>query len=261
MARFCSLYSGSSGNSVAIGSGGKYILIDAGRSAKKIKERMAAENISPKDVCAIFVTHEHSDHIAGIRVLASSLNIPVYATNGTAEYLERSGHTKKVDIRRITSDGVDIGDMQVKSFATSHDASESCGYSVQCCDGRRITLVTDTGVITPEIRAAMEGSDLIYIESNHDIAMLYAGSYPYPLKQRIASDYGHLSNDACAAELPALAESGTTRFVLGHLSAENNMPLIARQTAVSELNKYGIREGQDYLLSVAGIEGLKSMVF
>ena len=261
MARFCSLFSGSSGNSVAIGCGGKYILIDAGRSAKKIKERLAQEDIAPEDVCAIFVTHEHTDHISGVRVLASSLKIPVYATEGTAECMEAGGHAKKVDLRIMPSGGVDLGDMAITHFRTSHDAAESCGYTVDCRDGRKITLATDTGIITPEIHSAMDGADLVYIESNHDISMLYAGAYPYPLKQRIASDKGHLSNEVCAAELPALARGGTTRFVLGHLSAENNMPLLARQTAVCEFSKYGIREGSDYLLSVAGVDGLKSMVF
>ena len=261
MARFCSLFSGSSGNSVAIGCGGKYILIDAGVSAKRIKERLARENIDPRDMCAIFVTHEHTDHIAGVRVLASSLKVPVYATEGTAAWLDSHGHARNVDLRVMPQDGVDLGDMGVKRFATSHDAAESCGFTVRCQDGRTIALATDTGVITPEIHAALEGADLVYLESNHDLSMLYAGSYPYPLKQRIASGKGHLSNEACSAELPLLARTGSTRFVLGHLSAENNMPLLARQSAVCECAKYGIREGTDYLLSVAGIEGLPSMVF
>lgn len=261
MARFCSLYSGSSGNSVAIGCGGRYILIDAGKSAKKIRERLAQEEIDTADIAAIFVTHEHTDHISGVRVLASSLKIPVYATEGTAEYMDNHGHSKNVDLRIMPGNGVDMGEMCVTAFPTSHDAAQSCGFSVSCCDGRRITLATDTGIITPEIHNAMCGADLIYIESNHDIGMLYAGSYPYPLKERIASDRGHLSNDACSVELPILARSGTTRFVLGHLSAENNMPLLARQSAVCEFNKYGMHEGSDYLLSVAAVDGLKTMVF
>ena len=261
MARFCSLYSGSSGNSIAIGCGGKYILIDAGKSAKKIKERLAQEDIDPSDIAAVFVTHEHTDHIAGVRVLASSLKIPVYATEGTAEYLENYGHAKNVDLRIMPREGVDICGMGVTAFPTSHDAAQSCGYSVSCCDGRRITLATDTGIITPEIHNALCGADLVYLESNHDIGMLYAGSYPYALKKRIASDKGHLSNDVCSAELPALARNGATRFVLGHLSAENNMPMLARQSAVCEFTKCAMREGSDYLLSVAGINGLKTMVF
>lgn len=260
MARFCSLYSGSSGNCVAIGCGGRYILIDAGRTAKKIRERLAEESIEPEKIAAIFVTHEHSDHIAGLRVLASTLKVPVYATEGTAEFLQENGQAKNVDLRLMPAGEVDVGDMSVSGFATSHDAAESCGFRVKCGDGRSIALATDTGVITPEIHSALEGCDLVYLESNHDISMLYAGNYPYPLKRRIASEKGHLSNEACSAELPTLARAGTTRFVLGHLSAENNMPLLARQSAVSELSKYGIREGTDYLLAVAGINGLKSMV-
>jgi phosphoribosyl 1,2-cyclic phosphodiesterase len=261
LARFSSLYSGSSGNSVAIGCGGKYLLIDAGKSAKKIRERLRQEDIAPDAIAAIFVTHEHTDHIAGVRVLASSLKIPVYATEGTAAYLDSHGHAANVDLRVMPSDGVDMGEMAVTAFATSHDAAESCGFSVHCCDGRKITLATDTGIITPEIYQALCGADLVYLESNHDTGMLYAGAYPYPLKKRIASDVGHLSNEVCSAELPLLARSGTTRFILGHLSAENNMPLLARQSAVCECSKYGLREGVDYLLSVAPPDGLKTVVF
>ena len=260
MARFCSLYSGSGGNCIAVGCGGKYILIDAGRSAKKIRERLGEEEIDPSDIAGIFITHEHVDHIAGVRVLASSLKVPVYATEGTAEFLQENGHAKNVDLRLLPEGQVDMGNMGVSCFATSHDAAESCGFRVECADGRSISLATDTGVITPVIHQAIEGSDLVYLESNHDINMLYSGGYPYPLKKRIASDKGHLSNEACSAELPVLARAGTTRFVLGHLSAENNMPILARQSALQELGKYGIREGKDYLLSVAGVNGLRSMV-
>ena len=235
-------------------------MIDAGRSAKKIRERLAEESIDPCDIAGIFITHEHIDHIAGVRVLASSLKVPVYATEGTAEYLEENGHAKNVDLRIMPAVPVDMGDMGVTCFATSHDAAESCGFHVECGDGRSISLVTDTGVITPEIHSAIEGSDLVYMESNHDLSMLFSGGYPYPLKKRIASDKGHLSNEACSTELPSLARAGTTRFVLGHLSAENNMPVLARQCAIQELGKSGIREGSDFLLSVADVNGLRSMV-
>ena len=260
MARFCSLYSGSGGNCIAVGSGGKYVLIDAGRTAKKIRERLSEESIDPQDIAGIFITHEHIDHIAGVRVLASSLKVPVYATEGTAEYLQENGHAKNVDLRLMPEGEADMGTMGVSCFATSHDAAQSCGFRVRCSDGRSISLATDTGVITDGIRTAIEGSDLVYLESNHDLSMLYAGGYPYPLKKRIASDKGHLSNEACSVELPSLARAGTTRFVLGHLSAENNLPILARQSALQELSRFGMREGIDYLLAVAGVNGLRSMV-
>ena len=215
MARFCSLFSGSSGNSVAIGCGGKYLLIDAGKSAKKIRERLAQEDIDPSDVLALFITHEHADHIAGVRVLASSLRVPVYATGGTAACLEQSGNARGVDLR-VMPEEVCVGEMAVTSFPTSHDAAESCGFRVKCGDGRTITLATDTGVITPAIREALGGADLVCLESNHDIGMLMSGRYPYPLKARIASAIGHLSNVDCSAELPLLARGGTTRFILAH---------------------------------------------
>ncbi len=261
MARFCSLFSGSSGNSIAVGCGGGYILIDAGKSAKKIKERLKQEDIPLEKLLAIFITHEHTDHISGMRVLASSLKVPVFATPGTADCLESAGHTAGVDMRVLPDGEVSVGNMNVTHFATSHDAADSCGFSVECGDGRRITIATDTGVITPEIHSAMCGSDLVYIEANHDVSMLYAGDYPYKLKQRIASDTGHLNNEVSSSELPVLARNGTARFILGHLSEHNNMPLLARQTAVCEFQKYGMTEGKDYLLSVAGPDGLRSMIF
>ena len=140
----------------------------------------------------------------------------------------------------------------VRPFRTSHDAAESCGYSVVTSDSRRISVCTDTGVITPEIMSAISGSDLCMIESNHDIGMLETGPYPYYLKRRILSSRGHLSNDTCAKTACELIKSGTTRFMLGHLSRENNIPLLARQTTESALSLQGAKNGRDYLLEVVG---------
>ena len=142
----------------------------------------------------------------------------------------------------------------ISPFRTSHDVAESCGFSVTASDGRKLCVATDTGIVTDEMRAALTGCDLALIESNHDIGMLRNGSYPYLLKRRILSDVGHLSNLACGEFITELIKSGTTRFVLGHLSKENNIPSLAYRTTKSALDCIGAEENRDYILTVAGSE-------
>ena len=247
MARFCPLFSGSSGNCLYIGSADGGILIDAGVSARRIEKALAAREIDPRSIRGIFVTHEHSDHTAGLRVLAKRYGTPIYASAGTRQALLDGG---TVDECRLW-DETDLGNMSVTAFHTSHDCRESTGYCVTLSDDRRIGVATDLGVMTDEVREALAGCDLVHIESNHDVRMLENGPYPYPLKQRILSDRGHLSNEACATELPRLLERGTTRVFLGHLSRENNLPMLAQATAAAELAACGAQEGRDYLLWVA----------
>ncbi|MCI8497573.1 MAG: MBL fold metallo-hydrolase [Clostridiales bacterium] len=262
MARFCPLFSGSRGNSVYIGAGTTGILIDAGVSAKRLETALRKRDIDPASIAAIFVTHEHSDHIAGLRVFASRFATPVYASEGTLDELCRMGTVNgKFEAEPMKAE-VCAGELRVTCFRTSHDAAESVGYCVETPDGRKITVATDLGVMTDEVRAALTGSDLVMMESNHDVRMLQNGGYPYYLKRRILSVTGHLSNDACACELPALAQSGVTRFVLGHLSRENNFPDIARQTALCSFSEHGMREGTDFTLTVAPQENEeKVMIF
>ena len=253
MARFCPLFSSSSGNCIFVGGSGGGILIDAGVSAKRIKTALAAQGIDLSSIAAIFVTHEHSDHIAGLRVLAGTHHIDVYASAGTLDALEDMDVLNdKYTARPVPYSGMEIGGMFVRPFPISHDVREGVGYSVMTADGRRACVVTDTGVITPEILSATQGSDLVMIESNHDIRMLENGPYPYYLKRRILSSRGHLSNDACAETVTKLLESGSTRFLLGHLSRENNFPLLAAETSRSALTLQGATEGRDYLLQVVG---------
>ncbi len=252
MARICPLFSGSKGNSYYISSGGNGILIDAGRSAKQIEQALGANSIDISSIRAIFVTHEHSDHIQGLRVFSSRHKIRVYASAQTLSALERLGAVnEKVDSLEIGFRGVAIDNMLIKPFPTSHDCAGSVGYTVTTSDGVKISLATDTGVITDEIYQSVAGSDAIIIESNHDVGMLMNGGYPYQLKRRILSEQGHLSNDACSELLPQLVESGTTRFILAHLSRENNMPLIAENSAVYELACNQMKRNKDFTLMVA----------
>lgn len=260
MVRFCPLFSGSGGNCTYISSGDFSILIDAGVSAKAICTALRDIDADPDKIRAVFVTHEHSDHIKGLRVFASKHDIPVYANEATMnELLKDCKFASDVDHRCI--DGtVDICGCTVSAFDTPHDSAGSCGYIIKTADNRRITTCTDIGCVTDVIRNAMKGSDLVMIESNHETNMLMNGSYPYPLKMRIASDTGHLSNRCCAEELPSLIQNGTTRIVLGHLSKENNTPLLAETTAVSTLKMHGYERDLDYILSVAMPGGNRTVV-
>ena len=261
MARFCSLFSSSSGNCTYIGSSDGGVLVDAGVSAKKITEKLDCIDVSPADISAIFVTHEHSDHINGLRVFASRHNIPVYATAGTAAALKKMNTANgSFRLSVIPETGVDCGGQHIVPFRTSHDSAESCGYVITTSDDRKIAVATDTGVITDTIRAAVDGCDLILAESNHDIGMLRNGSYPYLLKRRILSDVGHLSNLACSQFVTELVQNGTTRLVLGHLSKENNIPELAFQTSKSALDCAGAVQFRDYILKVAGGEKAETVV-
>lgn len=261
MARFCTLFSSSSGNCAYIGAANEGILIDAGSNAKQIELSLRRMSIEVSAIKAIFITHEHSDHIGALRVFASRYGISVYASNGTLCALDREGHLNGNFETYVMGTGcAEIGDIKVCAFNTSHDSSESLGFCVETPDGRRISVATDTGVITDEIASALMGSDLVLLESNHDLHMLETGPYPYYLKRRIKSATGHLSNDSCGEMLERLVRSGTTRIILGHLSRENNLPAIAYATSKNALSEIGAFEGTDYLLSVAPPGNMEKMI-
>ena len=257
MAKLCPLFSGSSGNSYYIEASGSGILVDAGRSAKQIENAMRANELDIKRVQAIFVTHEHSDHIKGVRVLASRYHIPVYSSRGTLEGMEEAGAlSEKFSADVIGWEGMEVANMRVVPFRTPHASRESIGFCIHTSDGRKIAIATDLGYFSQTVFEAVSGCDIAVIESNHDVRMLQNGFYPYYLKRRILSKQGHLSNEACAGELPAFAQSGTTRFVLAHLSQENNIPELAYQTALCSLQACGMKQGLDFELMVAPRENI-----
>lgn len=252
MARFSPLFSSSSGNSMYIAASGSSILIDAGMSAKQLELALRRIDADPAQLCAIFVTHEHSDHVKGLRVFASRHQISVYASEGTLQALEEAQILNgKFPAGVVPKSGMEAGNLFVRPFSIPHDCREGFGYVIELPGKRRLAVATDMGVMTDEVMAAISGCDLVVLESNHDVRMLENGPYPYPLKRRILSDRGHLSNEACSCVLGQLVERGTTRFCLAHLSRENNIPQLARQTAVAALEECGAREGRDYLLHVA----------
>lgn len=260
MTRFMTLCSSSGGNSVYVGTSTYGILIDAGNSCKQLKLALSNADIDPTSIKAIFVTHEHTDHISGLRVLASSLNVPVYATGGTLSGLNNLGILNgKFSYEKIMPDGITVGDIHISYFRTSHDSKESCGYKIEL-PGGSVGVATDTGVITNEIMRGLCGCDLVLLESNYDYDMLMTGIYPPPLKARIRSEIGHLSNDDCSAAACELLDMGVRRFVLGHLSRENNTPALAYTCTHSALERMGAKEGRDYTLCVAPVKAMSSYI-
>lgn len=236
-ARLVSLFSGSSGNCTAINCGGNTILIDAGRSAKAIEEQLAVVGIDPGTLRAIFVTHEHIDHVSALRVLTKKHPVPVYASGGTADALQCCV------CRRAPLFEEHIGNMSVRSFPISHDAACPVGYRIEInADGAHIAvgLATDTGTITDEIRRGLDGCRAVVLESNHDLQMLQSGPYPAQLKQRIRSRLGHLSNTDSADLAAALALNGTEQIILAHISKENNIPSLALSTCLERLQSLGV---------------------
>lgn len=253
MSKVCQLFSGSSGNSIYIACSQAKILVDAGVTAKRIETALSQIGEDAKDLDAIFITHEHTDHIHGVRVLASRYGIPVFAPSAVLEKMHQNA-TLNSKVNAFCAENMELCGVDASPFALSHDSTDCVGYKFVMPDKRKICVCTDTGFVTPQAREAILGCDLVFLESNHEITMVETGSYPYILKQRILSSKGHLSNDACAQFATELAKSGTTRFVLSHLSRENNHPLIARETTYCSLVQNGFEENRDFRLYVSSPE-------
>lgn len=251
MSKVCQLYSGSNGNSILISGNGHNFLVDIGVSAKKCENALLEIGIDPDSIEGIFITHEHFDHVSGVRVFATRHKVPVFADFECIDAMLESGtidsrqHIETIDYH------MEIGGVEVQTFCQSHDSANCLGYRFNLPDGRSVGVCTDTGFVTDNAKAQLKGVDLIFIESNHEVSMVQTGSYPYMLKKRILGAKGHLSNFDCGEYIKALAQSGTTRFVLCHLSRENNMPHIARQTAISALGEIGLKEDTDFRLYVS----------
>ena len=227
--RLCTFASGSKGNCCLISVGNKNFLVDAGISMKRICAHLSACSLSPVDLDGIFITHQHSDHISGLAMFTKHHCVPVYAPRSTAAYLRMSLSCKEELINVFPVDSeLDIDGVKISSFATSHDTEESAGYRFR--GEKTFAIATDTGIITDNILGGLAGADVVVIESNHDVEMLKYGPYPYPLKQRILSSRGHLSNGECGKLAQYLADNGTEYIVLAHLSRDNNTPKKAFDT-------------------------------
>lgn len=237
-----SLFSGSGGNCTLVDLGGRCILIDAGGSAKAIAETMATFGYSLDDVIAVFVTHEHGDHTHSLSVLTKKHPVPVHITERSAEVLGVREGTPLCACLVVHPDEFccDLGGgVTVEAFAAPHDSVHCVGYRVSCADGT-VGIATDLGYVTQRVYDRLVGCDAVVLEANHDKEMVRCGTYAPALKRRILSGGGHLSNDDCAEVAAALARKGTKRFLLAHLSRENNTESAALTAVGEALSPYDV---------------------
>ena len=220
--RFCTLASGSKGNSVYISDDTTSILVDAGLSGKELQKRLESRGINCKSLDAILLTHEHNDHTQGVGVLARRFGLPVFSSPKTTQAL--AINTKDVRFHPFTcGSAFSIGTLSIHPFSTSHDAVDPAGFTLQS-RGIKIGIATDTGTATSVIAYHLRGCRAILLEANHDPRMLMEGPYPWPLKQRIRSRCGHLSNEDARDLLAGILHEKLTHVLLGHLSETNNLP-------------------------------------
>lgn len=247
------LASGSKGNAAYIRCGKTNILIDAGISCRRIEKGLKRYGCALGDLDAVFITHEHSDHVGGLATLLKRTDMPVYTTAETWQAMGRK--TDGFDHRfvRLTR-RVALKDIEVTPFAISHDAARPVGYSLRHGDAK-ITLATDLGYVSPDVAAAAAYADILVLESNHDEEMVRNGPYPYALQQRILGRWGHLSNKTAAAFLASLPTKGLMRVLLAHRSEKNNTPSLALHTMRTVLAQSGRVMGQDILLRLACQDG------
>lgn len=252
MAQFYPLFSSSSGNASYIGTRNEGILIDAGVSCRRMLNAFACNAIPIRSVRGIFITHTHSDHIKGLRVLTAKLRVPVMGTEETLRTLEERDALVPGTITIPLTAELICGGMEICAFPTMHDAPGSCGFRIHTADDRYCAVCTDLGVVTDAVRHAVHGCDMVLLEANYDPDMLKNGPYPLNLKSRILSEHGHLSNADSAAFAEELVRSGTTRILLGHLSPHNNTPALAAKTVQDGLHDF--TQGMDYQLGIAPVE-------
>ena len=239
MMELCSIASGSSGNCICVGSDDCHILIDAGISGKRIEEGLNSIDLKSEELQGILITHEHVDHIAGLGVLARRYGIPIYATEGTIGAIKNTKSVGKIvdDLFHVITPGMDfsIGDLDIESIAISHDAADPVAYKIRCQE-KTAAIMTDLGKYDDHIVEKLKNLDVLLLEANHDVRMLQAGSYPYPLKQRILGDRGHLSNELSGQLLGEVLHDNFKTVILGHLSKENNYPELAYETVRLEVS-------------------------
>ena len=253
--RFLSIASGSSGNCIYCGSDTTHILVDAGISGKRTEAGLNKIDLTTRDLDAIFISHEHSDHIKGLGVLERKKEIPIYASMGTIEGLYSAKGLGSFNTDCIKSLR-DLSPLQIKDFTfyphpVSHDANEPLCFSFKN-SGKNAAVVTDLGCFNEELIESFGKLDFIFAEANHDIRMLQLGPYSYPLKQRILSDNGHLSNEASGRFISKLLNDDIKGIMLGHLSDKNNLPDLAYEAVKVEITMSDTKyDGLDFPIYVA----------
>jgi phosphoribosyl 1,2-cyclic phosphodiesterase len=239
--RFTVLSSGSTGNATVVSTDTASVLIDAGLSGKKIEELMKEREISGHELDAILVTHEHSDHIKGLGAFARKYSLPIYANEKTwAAMLHTIGEIPETKRKIMPTDSVmEIADLRVESYAISHDAVEPVGYCFYA-EGAKLSLATDLGYVSDKVMRQLQNSDVMVLETNHDVNMLRMGRYPWNIKRRILGDTGHLSNEAAGDALCSLLSGNLKRVYLAHLSQQHNQMDLAKLTVNTVLEDNGI---------------------
>jgi phosphoribosyl 1,2-cyclic phosphodiesterase len=248
--KYSILASGSTGNALYVESEGKRVLIDAGLSGKQVEKLMAQIGIDPTTLDALLITHEHSDHIKGVGIMARRYDLPIYANEATweamAPLIGNIEEDKKVVMN--TGDSLDFGALKIESYGISHDAAEPVGYCFYEGESQ-LALTTDLGYVSDRIKEKVRTAQTIIMESNHDVEMLRMGAYPWSIKRRILSDVGHLSNEAAADALCDILGGATEKVHLAHLSRDNNLLPLARLTVQNILEDYGIFLDQEVELA------------
>lgn len=237
MAIFCPLASGSKGNSLLLGTERTKILIDAGLSFKQLKERLAAINVDVGSIDAVVITHEHSDHIKGLEVLAKQLNIPVLANSDTAKAICEHVTTPPKFKIFSTGEKFAFGDITLHPFSIQHDTVDPVAFTAQFA-GKKIGVCADLGCVTTLVKMHLKDCDALYIESNHEPSMVHASSRPHLYKQRVLGRQGHLSNQSCAELLKELYQKQLKHIYLAHLSEECNNPEVALRWTKGSLEPY-----------------------
>ncbi|WP_181347373.1 MBL fold metallo-hydrolase [Thalassobacillus sp. CUG 92003] len=242
--RFSVLASGSTGNAFYIESGEEKILVDAGLSGKKIEGLLGQIDVTPHELTKILVTHEHSDHIKGLGIMARRYNLPIYANEKTWHAMER--HIGKISLDQKFPFNMEetrtFGNLDIESFAVSHDAADPMFYTFRS-HGKKVSLVTDLGYVSERIKKTVEDADALIFEANHDVDMLRMGRYPWNTKRRILGDSGHVSNEDCGLALNDIISDRTKRIYLAHLSQDNNMKDLARMSVENILKERGFEIG------------------
>ena len=254
--RFCAFASGSSGNCIYTGSESTHILVDVGISGKRVDNALSMAGLSGRDISGILITHEHADHISGLGVISRKYGIPIYATEATLKAIKNDKSTGEIDdglyVPIVADRKFMIGDLTINPMKISHDAADPLAYRISC-ENKRVAICTDLGTFDEYTIDCLSNLDVMLVEANHDIKMLQVGPYPYPLKQRILGNRGHLSNEASGRLLSRILHDGTRKVFLGHLSQENNLPELAFEAVRMEItmspdNGY---KGNDFDISVA----------
>lgn len=237
--RLCSIASGSSGNCIYVGSEATHLLVDVGISGKRTESGLHELGLTGRDIDGILITHEHSDHISGLGVLARKYEIPIYATAGTIEamrYDKSLGNLEEGLFREVQEDKkLTIKDLTVNPMHISHDAAQPVGYRISY-GNKKVAVCTDLGVYNDYTVECLKGMDALLLEANHDVNMLQVGPYPYYLKQRILGDRGHLSNENSGRLLCRILHDNLKTVLLGHLSKENNLPELAYESVRMEID-------------------------